>query len=52
MSVFSLPMSVVSLPRPYLPEFGPPAFLLNCLLFGPYIICSLVAGYSDGITQV
>ena len=52
MSVFSLSMSVVFLPRPYLPKFGSHAFLLNCLVFGPYIACSLVAGYSDGITQV
>ena len=52
MSVFSLSMSVVSLPRPHLPEFGSLAFLLSCLVFGPYIICSLVAGYSDDITQV
>ena len=52
MSVFSPSMSVVSLPRPNLPEFGSLAFLLNCLVFGPYIVCSLVAGYSDDIMQV
>ena len=40
------------LPRPYLPEFGSHAFLLNFLVSGPYIVCSLVAGYSDDITQV
>ena len=52
MSVFSLSMSVVSLPRPYLPEFGPLAFLLKCLVSDPYIVCSLVAGFNDDITQV
>ena len=49
MSVFSLSMSVVSLPRPYLHEFGSRAFLLNCLVSEPYIACSLVTGYSDDI---
>ena len=52
MSVFSLSLYVVSLPRPYLPEFGSHAFMLNCLVSEPYIVCSLVAGYSDDITQV
>ena len=52
MSVFSLSMSVFSLPRPHLPEFGSFAFLLSWLVFGPYFVCSLVAGYSDGIKQV
>ena len=52
MSVFPLSMSVVSLPRPYLPEFWPHAFLLNFLVSESYIVCSLVAGYSDDITQV
>ena len=32
MSVVSLSMSVLSLPRPYLPEFGSLACLLNCLV--------------------
>ena len=52
MSVVSLSLSVLSLPRPYLPEFGSLAFLLNCLVSEPYIACSLVAGYIDDITQV
>ena len=52
MSVFSLSMSVVSLPRPHLPEFGSLAFLISCLVFGPNVVFSLVAGYNDGITQV
>ena len=52
MSAFSLSMSVVSLPRPYLPEFGSLAFLLNCLVSDPYIVCFLAAGYSNDITQV
>ena len=52
MSVVSLSMSVLSLPRPYLPEFGSLAFLLNCLVSESYIICSLVAGYRDDIAQV
>ena len=52
MSVVSLSMSVLSLPRPYLPEFGSLAFLLNCLDSEPYIVCSLVAGYRDEFTQV
>ena len=54
MSVFSLCtcMSVVSLPRPYLPEFGSHAVLLSCLVSNPYIVCSLVAGYRDDIMQV
>ena len=52
MSVVSLSMSVLSLPRPYLPEFGSLAFLLNCLVSEPYIVCSLVAGYRNDITQV
>ena len=50
--LFSLSMSVVSLPRLYLPEFGSHAFLLNCQVSDPYIDCSLVAGYSDDIAQV
>ena len=52
MSVFSLSMSVVSHPRPYLPEFGSHTFSLNCMVCDPYIVCPLVAGYSDDITQV
>ena len=52
MSVVSLSMSVLSLPRPYLPEFGSLAFLLNCLVSVPYLVCSLVAGYRNDITQV
>ena len=52
MSVVSLSMSVLSLSRPYLPEIGSLAFLLNCLVSEPYIVCSLVAGYRDAITQV
>ena len=52
MPVVSLSMSVVSLPRPYLPELGSRAFLRNCLVFDLYIVCSLVAGYSDDITQI
>ena len=52
MSVFSLSMSVVSPPRPYLPEFGSLACLLNCLVSDLYIVCSLIAEYSDDITQV
>ena len=36
MSVVSLSMSVLSLPRPYLPEFGSLAILLNCLVAKPY----------------
>ena len=53
MSVFSLSMSVGSLPRPYVPECGSHAFLHICLVSEPYIVCcSLVAGYSDDITQV
>ena len=47
MSDFSLSMSVVYLPRPYLPEFGSHAFLLNCLVSDPYIVC----WYSDDITR-
>ena len=42
MFVFSLSMSVVSLPRLYLTEFGSHAFLLNFLVFYPYIVCSLL----------
>ena len=41
MSVFSLSVSVVSLPRPYLPEFRAHAFLLT------HIVCSLVADVVD-----
>ena len=52
MSVVSLSLSVLSIPRPYLPEFGSLAFLLNCLVSEPYIVCSIVAGYRDDITQV
>ena len=52
MSVFSLSMSVFSLPHLYLMEFGPHAFVLNCLVSAPYIVFSLVAGYSDGIAKV
>ena len=52
MSVFSLSMSVVSLPRPYLPDFGSLAFLLKCLVSDPNIVCSLVAGYNDDVQQV
>ena len=52
MSVFSLSMPVVSLPRPYLPEFGSLAILLNCLVSDPYIVWSLVAGYRDDITGI
>ena len=51
MSVFSLSMSVVSLPHPYLPKFGSHAFMLNCLVSEPHIICSLVIGYNADITQ-
>ena len=50
MSVFSLSMSQVSLPRPYLPDFGSHAFLLNRLVSKPYIVCSLVAEYKLGFT--
>ena len=52
MSVFYLSMSLVSLPRPYLAELGSHAVWLNCLVSDLYIVCSLVAGYSDDITQV
>ena len=52
MSVFSLSMSVGSLPRPHLPELGSHTFSLNCMVSDPYIVCALVAGYSDDITQV
>ena len=52
MSVVSLSMSVLSLHRPYLPEFGSLAYLLNCLVSKPYIVYSLVAGYRDDIRQV
>ena len=53
MPVVSLSMSVVSLPRPYLPELGSRAFLRNCLVISYlYIVCSLVAGYSDDITKI
>ena len=33
------------------PEFGSYAFLLNSLVSNPYIVCSLVAGYSDDFNQ-
>ena len=52
MSVFSLSMSVVSIPHLYLPDFGSHAFLLSCLVSNPYIVCSLAAGDSYDIMQV
>ena len=48
MSVFSLSKSVVSLPRLCLTNFGSHAFLFNCLVSKPYIVCSLVAEYRLG----
>ena len=37
---------------PTMSVFGSHAFMFDCLVFEPYIVCSLVAGYSDDITQV
>ena len=51
MSVFSLSMSVISLPRPYLPKFGSHTFLLNWLVSEPYIVCFLVAGFSRTLSK-
>ena len=47
------PVYVRSLPTSsVLPEFGSHTFMLYCLVSEPYIARSLVAGYSDDITQL
>ena len=48
LSVFFLSRCLVSLTRPCFNKNGSHAFSLNSLVSEPYIICSLVAGYSDG----
>ena len=52
LSVSFLSTSEFSLPCPYFLEAGSHAFLLNCVVPKPYIVCSPFAGYSDYIELV